>query len=685
MTGRIRPLMIAQGIRREQRFVCAAASPFLLVLVLAVAGCGGAADGGAGAAESSAGADLNVLLITIDTLRADRLGVYGYDAVETPNIDGLARQGVRFERVVTTVPVTLPAHASIMTGLQPFQHGVRNNGAFVLRDDAATLAEQFAAAGYATGGFISAVVLNAEYGIGQGFEHYAGLAAYQVATGDTSGERPGGSVVDDAAAWIGDQAGPFFAWVHMYDPHDPYAAPEPYGGRYAASPYDGEVAYVDAMVGRLRDFLEESGVADNTLIVLTADHGESLGDHGEQGHSYFIYDSTVRVPLIFWAPERVPAGVVATQTARVVDIFPTLLGIVGIPAPVNAGVDLAPRFENPGLAGRVAYAESLIPYLDFGWSELRAIVDGNYKYIAAPEPELYDLSVDPGEQNNLVDVDIERADAMEGILLQVITGDDVTEVKGGAVDAENVAALQALGYLAGGGALRDRRDIDPKDMVETYETFVRGLIDSVAAIEEERFGDANEILVQLDDLIPDQYIVYYYFGQLAYRAGDPQTSVEVLERALELNPSYLPTYTQLANALYASGDPTGAQDLITEALAVFPANFSLTLLRGALHHDQGALDAALGAYRIAARLDPDHPVLLERLGHLHLLRGEPRESADALRTLTLVTPEVAAVWAQLAVALAQAGDAEQAQRALTRALQIDPNDPVVRQVAAQLR
>lgn len=729
----------------------------LFVFLLAASGCGGgepvgielaasapsnenvgapsvsaAGASGDSAADSSAagGARLdgyNVLLITIDTLRADRLGAYGYAGSETPNIDRLAAEGVRFERVTTTVPATLPAHASIMTGLQPFEHGVRNNGSFVLRDEVTTLAERFAAAGYATGGFIAAVVLDAQFGIAQGFERFGGLTRYQGETGDMSGERPGESVVDEAGAWIRGQTGPFFAWVHMYDPHDPYAAPEPYGSRYADSPYDGEVAYADAMVGRLRQALEESGAADSTLIVLTADHGEALGDHGEEGHSFFIYDSTIRVPLIFWAPgeaqgsatgaatgeapgtatgevqdpvrgagqglatgaalpERaVPAGAVVAGGVGVIDIFPTVLTLLGLPVPANSGVDLSRHFDDLEWAGRVIYSESLIPYLDFGWSELRALTDGDYKYIAAPEPELYDLAADPGETDNLVDADVERADTMDSVLMQFAAGDDVTAVVAGAVDPESIAALQALGYLSGGGGGRDRRDIDPKDMIETYETFVRGLLDSSAAIEEERFGDANEILLQLDGLLPDQYIVYYYFGQLAFQAGDAANAVGVFERALELNPSYLPTYTELANALYAVGDATAAQDLIAEALVMFPGSFSLTLLRGAFHHDSGQLDEALEAYRSAESLEPDHPRLLERLAHLHLLRQEPRRSADLLRRLSRITPDAAAVWAQLAFALAQIGEATEAQQALTRALEIDPNDPTVRQVAAQLR
>jgi arylsulfatase A-like enzyme/Tfp pilus assembly protein PilF len=628
----------------------------------------------------------NLLLVTLDTLRADHLPAYGYDGVATPFIDRLAREGVRFERVTTTVPVTLPAHASIMTGTNPFTHGVRNNGAFVLADGATTLAEVLQGGGYATGGFIGAVVLESPFGIAQGFDTYDGLAQYQAASGDESGERPGEEVVARAGGWIRAQQQPFFAWVHMYDPHDPYEPPEPYASRYPGSPYDGEIAYVDEMVGRLLQALEEAGAADNTLVVVTADHGEGLGDHGEQGHAFFVYDSTVRVPLILWGPGVVPAGVVPTAPASVVDIFPTVLSLLGLPAAPVDGEDLGDRFRNPAAGGGAAYAESLIPFLDFGWSELRALVAGDYKYIEAPEPELYNLTRDPGETDNLVDTEIERADAMAETLAELVAGDDVTQATGGSVDEDGLAALQALGYIGGGGGgTRVRRDIDPKDMIRTYETFVSGLLETSDALEDGRFGDANDALVRLDELVPDQYIVYYYFGRLAYEAGDPQTSVEVLEHALELNPSYLPTYSQLANALHAAGDASGALALLEQAGAMFPGNFTLTLLRGAIAHDTGDLEAALVAYRAASALQPDHPELLERQGHLFLLRQQPAEAVAALRRLVQVTPERAAAWAQLALAQAQAGETAPAQRSLARAIEIDANDPIVLQVAQLMR
>jgi tetratricopeptide (TPR) repeat protein len=270
-------------------------------------------------------------------------------------------------------------------------------------------------------------------------------------------------------------------------------------------------------------------------------------------------------------------------------------------------------------------------------------------------------------------------------LAAMVGDDDVTESTGVAVNAESVAALRALGYLAGGGPARDRRDIDPKDMVGVYEEFVRGLVDASVATADERYGEANDMLLHLDDLMPDQYIVHYYFGRLALDAGDPQTAVGVLERALELNPSYLPTYTLFANALHAAGDPRASLQLIAEAERMFPQNFDLTFLGAAIAHDSGNFDVALAAYHAADRMRADDPTLLERLGHLHLLRREPEDAVVIMRRLISVTPNNAAAWAQLALGLAQTGDSQAARDSFDRALELDPDDPVVQQIAEQFR
>ena len=308
---------------------------------------------GCGRGEPRSGRARNLLLVTLDTLRADRLGSYGYSAAQTPHLDGLAARGLRFSNATTVTPLTLPAHASLMTGTYPAFHGVRDNGGFYLGEERQTLAETLAQAGFRTGGFVGAFVLDSRWGIGQGFERYFDdfdLTEFDDSASMDAIQRPGSAVVDQALAWLAqDHERPFFAWVHLYDPHTPYEAPEPYRSRFPASrsgAYDAEIAAADAQVGRLLAALREDGRLEDTLVAVVADHGEMLGEHGELTHAFFIYDAAIRVPLLLAGP-GVPRGLVDAQV-RIIDLAPTLLTQLGqaVPAEVQ-GEDLLPLAADP--------------------------------------------------------------------------------------------------------------------------------------------------------------------------------------------------------------------------------------------------------------------------------------------------------------------------------------------------
>src|SRR5262249_7101244 len=337
-----------------------------------------------------AAANLNLLFITLDTTRADRIHAYGFEGIETPNLDRLAREGVLFEQAVAPAPLTLPAHSSIFTGEFPPAHGVRDNGGFFLDDRETTLAERLRARGFATGGFVGAYVLDHKWGIAQGFQTYFDdfdLSKYQsLSLGSV--DRPGNEVADKALAWLDRVSrSRFFGWVHFYDAHSPYTPPEPFKSEYARRPYLGEIAFVDSQVGRLLAYLDDHNLMKKTVVVAMGDHGESLGEHGESTHGFFIYQSTTRVPLLVRAPyDAMLGGRRVADVVRSVDILPTVLELVGVNTGEHfAGASLVPLMTGARKElGLAAYSEAIYPRFHFGWSDLRALPAGGYRVIAAP-------------------------------------------------------------------------------------------------------------------------------------------------------------------------------------------------------------------------------------------------------------------------------------------------------------
>src|SRR5262249_14917510 len=339
------------------------------------------------------------------TVRADHLGAYGYTRGATPTLDRLAREGVRFADATSQAPLTGPAHAALLTGQYPARLGVRDNATTPLPPGTATAAALFKAKGYRTGGFVGAFILGPEYGFGQGFDAFDATFAQFTTGSKLQAQRRGGEVADAAARWIGTGgAEPFFAWVHLYDAHTPYEAPSPFRARFAAAPYDGEIAYVDSCVATIIAALEQAGRLDRTLVSVVADPGEGLGDHGEAEHGLFLYDSVLHVPWIVRLPSKESAGVVVSPQVRAIDVLPTLAALAGVTAPKVDGESVVPymRGARPKDA-QPSYAETFYPKWHFGWSELKSVRVGDWKYIDAPRPELYDMRMDAGERRNAVD------------------------------------------------------------------------------------------------------------------------------------------------------------------------------------------------------------------------------------------------------------------------------------------
>ena len=460
-----------------------------LVLLLAAAACG---DGEPGRGEARAGGRVagapgaSFVLLTLDTTRADRLGAYGGPQGATPNLDALAREGAFFERVYAVAPTTLPAHATLFTGVDPTRHGLRHNGVHFLGDDAVTLAEVLQCRGFATAAFVSSAVLERRYGLAQGFAVYDDdCRAPRRALGRYA-ERQAADTVDRALAWL-DSAPPnarFFLWVHLYDPHAEFAAPEPFAATWKSDPYTGEIAYMDAQIGRL---LAHPRLGPGTLISAIGDHGESLGEHGEANHGMLLYEGTLRVPWLVRGP-GVVAGRRVDEPAAQVDLVPTALDLLAIDAPASSptgdrGRSWAATLANEdgargpgkpspahdeGAMARVLYSETLAPFLSYGWAPLHAVRRGAWKLIDGPSPELYDTERDPGELDNRIGT--EKAIARElGRALEAIAAADVGSAAPAPLDAAEAEKLRSLGYLTTAHPRRPDQELpDPKAMIAVH-------------------------------------------------------------------------------------------------------------------------------------------------------------------------------------------------------------------------
>lgn len=416
---------------------------------------------------------ISVLLITLDTTRADRLPAYGFGGVETPALDRLAREGVVFDDAMTVAPLTLPAHASLFTGRIPPAHGVRDN-AGTLADLWPTLATLLHDRGYRTAGFLGSVVLDAGTGIERGFDVYRGLKGSSFDPSRRRFRRPADEVVDAALEWLEPNAGsPFFAWLHFYDPHAPNTPPEPYRTRYADDLYSGALAFVDDQIGRVLAALEASGRQDETAIIVAGDHGESQGDHGETHHGIFIYQSSLHVPLIVRWPGIRPRRV--ADLVRLIDVAPTVLDLEGIGSAPMEGTSLAPLLRGSGRLDLDGYAESMYPR-HFGWSGLRALRSGRFKVIEAPQPELYDLDTDPLELRNLFDA---RPQTSRALLRRLAAYEHGLDGAGRARTGEVDERLASLGYASRTFRIDSRTSVlaDPKDVITQYNVMTeRGMI-----------------------------------------------------------------------------------------------------------------------------------------------------------------------------------------------------------------
>lgn len=564
-----------------------------------------------------------IVIVSVDTLRADHVSAYGSRRASTPAIDGLAADGVLFERAYSHAPQTLPAHASILTGLLPYRHGVRDNVGFTLAAGPPTLAELLHGAGIRSAAFVSAYVLRPETGIARGFDEYDARFPPSVEASMGSLRRDGAETVAAATQWLDRQPdGRFLLFVHLYEPHRPWRLPQPFA---STGGYGGAVSYADALVGRLLDALHTRGLYDRSLIVLLADHGEGLGTHGEEEHGVFLYDEAVHVPLIVKLPGARRAGRRIRDVVQHVDLLPTLLDVSGVPLPGGLdGVSLRPLLD--GAAGtaraRPVYAEGLYARHHFGWSELYSMTDDRFRFILAPSPELYDLRDDPGETRNLAAQRPAAVSAMSRALRAATGRSTDTRV---AVSTEELERFRALGYVGTAGATTRTGDaIDPKNEIEWLERYRTG----VRLASERRFEEAEHTLRSVVARHPEMVDVWTLLGHTALRAGHDEAGIEALERAIALDPSSTETILAVAVAQLRNGLVDRAAAHARLVLDRNPAEAHQLLARVALA--RGKPDEARAEARRAQRADPRLPLPAFIEGMLLYQAGRFEEAAPFL-------------------------------------------------------
>ncbi|MGB7297550.1 MAG: sulfatase-like hydrolase/transferase [Candidatus Aminicenantales bacterium] len=558
----------------------------------------------------------NIILMTLDTTRADHLACYGYPDVKTPHLDSLARRGVLFEQAATTSPLTLPAHCSIMTGMYPTYHNVRINGNTALNEEQTTIAEVLSARGYRCGAFIAAFVLDGRWGLNQGFKHYDDqfdLKKYKhIDLGAV--QRPGNEIMDAALDWLEkEKDSPFFAWIHLYDPHTPYEPPEPYlseyGPRGLAGLYDGEIAFMDEQIGRCLGWLERNGLNKNTVLILVGDHGEGLGSHGEGTHGYYIYDYAVHVPFIVVTPFESLQGVRVPSQVRVVDIFPTLMELAAVGPPLETqGRSLLPDMFRPEKEeDGFAYSESMSPNLQFGWSSLHALRTTKYKYINAPRAELYDLSRDTGEQMNLFaeypDVARKMKQALDRHMEE--TGRDAPAPQAANLDKETMERLSALGYIGAPVAAKKASAetgplADPKDKFPVFQAVTA----AGELVLEQKYAEAAakiESALKDEPMIPQALMV---LATCYVELGRTEEAKAKLELVLKEDLESIPALISMANILLDERKDDDVIALCKQTLSLDERNTQAHTLIGEIQMGRLNYSEALPHLERAVEIQP---------------------------------------------------------------------------------
>ncbi len=667
---------------------------------------------------------MNVILVSVDTTRADHLGCYGHPEVKTPNIDRLAAEGTRFTSCISSAPLTLPSHATMLTGSYPFVHGARDNGIFTVPAENRTLAEIVKDAGYATHAEVAAMVLDDKYGLDQGFDTYGGVPPaekkpvmrqfardpWDVELGegppevapvepDVENDRKAAEITRRGIELLTEEARlgrRFFLFLHYFDPHWPHEAPEEFASQYQDG-YLAEIAYFDQEFGRLMDALRQLGLGSNTLVILTSDHGEGRGQHGEYTHSLLLYDTTLHVPLVMWCPGQIPAGQVVDAQVRLLDIAPTVVDFVRLErSPQMQGTSLLPLLADRGLdPGLACYSETMVPLNSLNYSPLRSLRGGGWKYILAPRSELYEVSSDALELFDLAEAEPGRAAAMRQDLRNVIA--DSPEPPGGrggyrALSQDNARVMAALGYISAlaidesayaAGTELDHFDpvgTNPRDRIEVIDCWVEGL----GAFMIGQWEVAEKLYRRFCALEPGHNSGASYLGRCLMMLDRNDEAIEMFRKAVELQPEGFLDHRVLGNLLAARGDEVEAEHHYREALRHQPQDAIGHLNLGMILARRAQFEEALAEFELAAQLSPkDATIYLHRGVTLHMLR-RLEEAAASLEEALRLDPELVRAHAQLAAVRFKMGETGPAVVGLQQAMAALPDSPLLHFQLAQI-
>jgi arylsulfatase A-like enzyme/predicted Zn-dependent protease len=624
------------------------------------------------------GKDFNVIVITLDTTRADHLGCYGCRDVETPTIDGFAAHGVRFEKCYCQTPLTLPSHTTLMTGTLPLFHGIRDNGGFFVPEKLETMAELFKGKGYETGAFIAAYVLDSKWGLNQGFDTYYDkfdMGKFKRISLGTV-QRPGNEVLDQALPWLEERKDKrFFAWLHLYDPHTPYDPPPPYDKLYPNRPYLGEIAFADSQLGRLWHWLESNDLLRKTFIVFAGDHGESLGEHEEQSHGFFIYQAAIHVPLIIVTPFPKLQGLVSPEVTGLVDVLPTVCDMAGLPIPSEVqGKSLLPalfgrrRKENP-----LAYSETYYPRFHYGWSDLKAVQDSRYKLILAPVPELYDVVTDPREEKNLVYLEkrvYERMNA-EAEAFIARASQNAYETDFSKVDEETREKLSALGYVgsfADPAKLKGKKLGNPKEKIGVFNDLSR-------AREMGLDGKVEEAVRIIQGIIatdPDITDAYFSIGNIYFQAQRYKEAVQYFEQALGRKPDDSFAALNIALAYEAMGKFEEAEKFLLGYVAKGFSDPQFYFMLGNMNYIQKKYDQAIPYFEKCLASNAESGGSYSLLGAIYIVKDDLPRAEECLGKAFEINPRLNNLHYFMAELAEKKGRMAEAEAEYLKELEVSP-------------